>query len=179
MNLTKPVKQEYFSDNSVSLPGILGQSGPVGFEPGMFNKTKDSDIKQKLDPSAKVNLIITNKYCILICFFLNYRLNLDNCIICKFLQYLKNQIKKIIFCLKFVDYYSRKRRRKTRRNISINTNINTNINIWKIRRRKILKTRIRWRWKKKHLVQLVPVQVQHLANHKFSETTHTLDNHHK
>ncbi|KAG5887800.1 hypothetical protein JTB14_019391 [Gonioctena quinquepunctata] len=30
-------KQDYFSDNSVSLPG-MGQSGPVGFEPGMFQK---------------------------------------------------------------------------------------------------------------------------------------------
>lgn len=32
-----PAKQELFSDNSVSLPG-LGQGGPVGFEPGMFKK---------------------------------------------------------------------------------------------------------------------------------------------
>ncbi|XP_031349697.1 transcription initiation factor TFIID subunit 2 [Photinus pyralis] len=49
----KPVvqKQEYFSDNSVSLPG-MGQPGPVGFEPGMFKK--DSDSKYKLDPAAKL-----------------------------------------------------------------------------------------------------------------------------
>lgn len=36
------VKSEYFSDNSQSLPGILGMPGPVGFEPGMF-RTKESD----------------------------------------------------------------------------------------------------------------------------------------
>ena len=49
----KPVvpKQEYFSDNSVSLPG-MGQTGPVGFEPGMFKK--ETDAKYKLDPSAKL-----------------------------------------------------------------------------------------------------------------------------
>lgn len=33
-------KQDYFSDNSVSLPG-MGQSGPIGFEPGMFKKETD------------------------------------------------------------------------------------------------------------------------------------------
>lgn len=44
-------KQDYFSDNSVSLPG-MGQTGPVGFEPGMFKK--DPDMKHKLDPGAKV-----------------------------------------------------------------------------------------------------------------------------
>lgn len=44
-------KQDYFSDNSVSLPG-MGQSGPVGFEPGMFKK--ESDGKHKTDSSGKV-----------------------------------------------------------------------------------------------------------------------------
>lgn len=53
-------KQEYFSDNSVSLPG-MGQAGPVGFEPGMFKKegeptastsgVKHKD-KDKTDPSG-------------------------------------------------------------------------------------------------------------------------------
>lgn len=53
-------KQEYFSDNSVSLPG-MGQAGPVGFEPGMFKKEgeptastsgiKHKD-KDKADPSG-------------------------------------------------------------------------------------------------------------------------------
>lgn len=57
--IIKPIKQEYFSDNSVSLPGILGQSGPVGFEPGMFNKHKDGEMKQKLDPSKVSYLIKT------------------------------------------------------------------------------------------------------------------------
>lgn len=54
-SITKPVKQEYFSDNSVSLPGILGQSGPVGFEPGMFNKNKDEKHHKVVDPNAKVS----------------------------------------------------------------------------------------------------------------------------
>nr|CAD7424617.1 unnamed protein product [Timema monikensis] len=37
------VKSEYFSDNSASLPGIMGTHGPVGFEPGMFRKEGDAD----------------------------------------------------------------------------------------------------------------------------------------
>nr|CAD7452252.1 unnamed protein product [Timema tahoe] len=37
------VKSEYFSDNSASLPGIMGTHGPVGFEPGMFRKDGDAD----------------------------------------------------------------------------------------------------------------------------------------
>lgn len=45
-------KQEYFSDNSVSLPGIIGQSGPIGFEPGMFKKEQDG--KHKSDVGTKV-----------------------------------------------------------------------------------------------------------------------------
>lgn len=56
---SKPVKQEYFSDNSVSLPG-MGQSGPIGFEPGMFKKESDPGAgtsgkhkdKDKTDPSG-------------------------------------------------------------------------------------------------------------------------------
>ncbi|CAH1119125.1 unnamed protein product [Phaedon cochleariae] len=43
-------KQDYFSDNSVSLPG-MGQSGPVGFEPGMFKKDGE---KHKTDSSGKI-----------------------------------------------------------------------------------------------------------------------------
>ncbi|KAK6625989.1 Transcription initiation factor TFIID subunit 2 [Polyplax serrata] len=40
------VKQEIFSENSASLPGILGgHTGPVGFEPGMFNKKDQGDSK--------------------------------------------------------------------------------------------------------------------------------------
>jgi len=56
------VKSEYFSDNSQSLPGILGMPGPVGFEPGMF-RTKESDGENghlkhhKSDPMSKVNAI--------------------------------------------------------------------------------------------------------------------------
>ncbi|XP_025837308.1 transcription initiation factor TFIID subunit 2 isoform X2 [Agrilus planipennis] len=45
------IKQEFYSDNSVSLPG-MSQPGPVGFEPGMFKS--DSDGKVKLDPSGKI-----------------------------------------------------------------------------------------------------------------------------
>lgn len=54
-NVKPATKQEYFSDNSVSLPGIMGQSGPVGFEPGMF-KTKEGDTKHhKTDSNGKVH----------------------------------------------------------------------------------------------------------------------------
>lgn len=42
-------KQEYFSDNSVSLPGLMGLAGPVGFEPGMFKK--EGEAKHKSDPT--------------------------------------------------------------------------------------------------------------------------------
>lgn len=54
------VKSEYFSDNSQSLPGILGMPGPVGFEPGMF-RAKESDGENghskhhKADAMSKVN----------------------------------------------------------------------------------------------------------------------------
>lgn len=56
------VKSEYFSDNSQSLPGILGMPGPVGFEPGMF-RTKESDGENghskhhKTDSVSKVTAI--------------------------------------------------------------------------------------------------------------------------
>ncbi|XP_048519016.1 transcription initiation factor TFIID subunit 2 [Dendroctonus ponderosae] len=56
--MEEPAKQEFFSDNSVSLPG-LGQTGPVGFEPGMFKKeegdahgVKHKDRGDKTDPSG-------------------------------------------------------------------------------------------------------------------------------
>lgn len=48
---TELTKQEYFSDNSVSLPG-MGQIGPVGFEPGMFKKDGDSKLSSD-SPSGK------------------------------------------------------------------------------------------------------------------------------
>lgn len=63
-------KQEYFSDNSVSLPG-MGQAGPVGFEPGMFKKEGDIGVtigekrkdKDKTDPSGiKVSLVNLHLY---------------------------------------------------------------------------------------------------------------------
>ena len=46
------VKSEYYSDNSASLPGIMGVPGPVGFEPGMFKKETDEH-KQKSDSVNK------------------------------------------------------------------------------------------------------------------------------
>ncbi|XP_012265791.1 transcription initiation factor TFIID subunit 2 isoform X2 [Athalia rosae] len=46
------VKSEYYSDNSASLPGIMGTQGPVGFEPGMFKKEQE-DHKHKGDTSNK------------------------------------------------------------------------------------------------------------------------------
>ncbi|XP_012273094.1 transcription initiation factor TFIID subunit 2 isoform X3 [Orussus abietinus] len=45
-------KADYYSDNSASLPGIMGTQGPVGFEPGMFKKDAD-DTKQKSDSTNK------------------------------------------------------------------------------------------------------------------------------
>ena len=50
------VKSEYYSDNSASLPGIMGTPGPVGFEPGMFKK-EGEEYKQKSDSVNKVNHI--------------------------------------------------------------------------------------------------------------------------
>lgn len=47
------VKSEYYSDNSASLPGIMGTPGPVGFEPGMFKKDSEEH-KPKSDSSNKV-----------------------------------------------------------------------------------------------------------------------------
>lgn len=47
------VKSEYYSDNSASLPGIMGTPGPVGFEPGMFKKEEEH--KQKSDSVNKVS----------------------------------------------------------------------------------------------------------------------------
>lgn len=46
------VKSEYYSDNSASLPGIMGTQGPVGFEPGMFKKDLEEH-KQKTDSANK------------------------------------------------------------------------------------------------------------------------------
>lgn len=60
----KSSKSDYFSDNSASLPGIIGQSGPIGFEPGMFQKqhgtgettiTKHHKDKSAGDPGSKKN----------------------------------------------------------------------------------------------------------------------------
>ena len=46
------VKSDYYSDNSASLPGIMGTQGPVGFEPGMFRK-EGEDHKSKGDSANK------------------------------------------------------------------------------------------------------------------------------
>lgn len=57
------MKTEFCSDNSVSLPGILGSSGPVGFEPGMFkhddessshSRSKSKDKEKSNDGTSKV-----------------------------------------------------------------------------------------------------------------------------
>lgn len=50
------VKSEYYSDNSASLPGIMGTAGPVGFEPGMFKKEAEEH-KPKSDSTNKVGEI--------------------------------------------------------------------------------------------------------------------------
>lgn len=55
------VKNEYFSDNSQSLPGILGVPGPIGFEPGMFRRESDTESSHsrhhKGDNLSKVSFI--------------------------------------------------------------------------------------------------------------------------
>lgn len=51
VNSDGKVKSEYYSDNSASLPGIMGTPGPVGFEPGMFKKEEEH--KQKSDSVNK------------------------------------------------------------------------------------------------------------------------------
>ncbi|XP_017782255.1 PREDICTED: transcription initiation factor TFIID subunit 2 [Nicrophorus vespilloides] len=51
MEFFKSVKQEYYSDNSVSLPGLMGQGGPVGFEPGMFKKEDGGSKHKSADPT--------------------------------------------------------------------------------------------------------------------------------
>ncbi|XP_055376719.1 transcription initiation factor TFIID subunit 2 [Condylostylus longicornis] len=48
----KKMKSEYFSDNSISLPGVNASLGPSGFEPGMFKQEEDS--KSKSDNSSKI-----------------------------------------------------------------------------------------------------------------------------
>lgn len=55
------VKSEYYSDNSASLPGIMGTPGPVGFEPGMFKK-EGEEHKQKSDSVNKVNHVKNSLY---------------------------------------------------------------------------------------------------------------------
>lgn len=52
---TKKVKNEYYSDNSVSLPGMVSTPGPIGFEPGMF-KQEDDNSKSKSDNSSSVKV---------------------------------------------------------------------------------------------------------------------------
>lgn len=52
LRIDKEPKNEYFSDNSQSLPGILGTSGPIGFEPGMF--LKEEVEKHKSEVSSKL-----------------------------------------------------------------------------------------------------------------------------
>lgn len=46
------VKSDYYSDNSASLPGIMGTAGPIGFEPGMFKKESEEH-KLKNDSTNK------------------------------------------------------------------------------------------------------------------------------
>lgn len=47
------VKSDYYSDNSASLPGIMGTEGPVGFEPGMFKQDEDQKGKGDLANKGK------------------------------------------------------------------------------------------------------------------------------
>jgi hypothetical protein len=115
------VKSEYQSDNSVSLPGITGSGGPVGFEPGMFRKEDGSSLKS--DSSTKV-LFVSNSISLA-------RVHINNS--------------------KFLLLFRVKRRRRTVRstNISISTNMITNTG--KIRTRKKTKKKIRIKRRKKNL----------------------------
>lgn len=53
----KKPKLEYFSENSVSLPGVSAggfeQGRPVGFEPGMFEKQKEEDTSEGKEKMKK------------------------------------------------------------------------------------------------------------------------------
>lgn len=49
----KKMKTDYGSDNSVSLPGMSGGSGPIGFEPGMFKSEDDNSQSWKKSDSSR------------------------------------------------------------------------------------------------------------------------------
>lgn len=49
----KKIKTDYGSDNSVSLPGMSGGSGPIGFEPGMFKSEDDNSQSWKKSDSSR------------------------------------------------------------------------------------------------------------------------------
>lgn len=99
----KKQKTEFCSDNSASLPGMVGDTGPVGFEPGMFKQEDENSTgatgpgsgggggsKSKSDSGQKVK-----QYKI----FLNKIMKID-------------------------DTFSRKRKKKIKRSINISTSIN-------------------------------------------------------
>lgn len=68
----KKIKTDFSSDNSVSLPGITGDGGPVGFEPGMFGASDDPAAKVKTEP-GKVFLFHQNLRKIGLMFFFSFR----------------------------------------------------------------------------------------------------------
>lgn len=135
------MKTEFCSDNSVSLPGITGSSGPVGFEPGMFkNEDENSSCSHTKSKSDK-DKSIDGQSKVSVHFLRNSELHLT--------------------CL--TPFYFRKRRRKTknatstrsiviiktRRSAKRVANVKRAENVRRARRRKIRTYHV-CRWKRKH-----------------------------
>lgn len=91
----KRIKSDYGSDNSASLPGMSGGSGPVGFEPGMFkseddnsqgwkkadssrSKSKEKDKDKDSDGASKVNIAIVVHTIILHTFINEHKILISN-----------------------------------------------------------------------------------------------------
>lgn len=66
----KRMKNEFCSDNSVSLPGMAsGTSGPTGFEPGMFKTDEESTAKVKAEKDKEKSADGQSKVRVLTIFF--------------------------------------------------------------------------------------------------------------
>lgn len=106
---SKKIKAEFYSDNSISLPGISmgsskGAGGPTGFEPGMFGKAgMANESSAAVDPNSsktdgsKVSMPGWGRLNVFFC-----RANVTNMLL-----------------------FGRKRKRRTRRSISTSTNTST------------------------------------------------------
>lgn len=123
----KKPKTEFYSDNSISLPGITPSNssvtGPTGFEPGMFSKSAESLPAVPSEPSVSGKSDGSKVR--------NYKISSRN------------------ISFKFT-FLSRKRKRRTRRS----TNISISTSTTKIRIRKGIVTRIARRAKKRKIPTL-------------------------